>query len=230
MPRRPRILLPGFPHHVTHRGNRKTSIYIEAEDRRVYLEMLQKYCECYRTRIYSYCLMTNHIHLVAVPETRTSLSRCMHDLHGHYAQLFNHKYRVTGHLWEERFYACVLDADHLWNAVRYVEQNPIRSRMIEIAEDYPWSSAAAHCGLKEDKVLDKSFPPNGLISNWSNWLSSDLPVNDTEQIRNATRRGIPCGSKSFLTELESMLKIPLLPRKRGRTLSTLMQPLNLVPD
>ena len=106
MPRRRRIIFPGLPHHVTHRGNRKTAVYSDDEDRQFYLKQLQKFNDMHQIDIYSYCLMHNHIHLVAVPETKQGLSRFMHDLHGSYATYFNVKYRLSGHLWQERFYAC----------------------------------------------------------------------------------------------------------------------------
>ena len=216
MPRRRRIIFPGLPHHVTHRGNRKTAVYSDDEDRQFYLKQLQKFNDMHQIDIYSYCLMHNHIHLVAVPETKQGLSRFMHDLHGSYATYFNVKYRLSGHLWQERFYACALYNDHLWNAIRYIEQNPVRARIIRVAEQYPWSSAAAHCGLKSDVILGESFTPLHLMENWSQWLASRLSDDDLERIRSATWKGIPCASTAFLQELESLLGIPLLPHKPGR--------------
>ena len=128
MPRRPRLILPGFSHHVTHRGNRHADIFCEEADYCFYLEKLSRYLRKYPLRLYSYCLMTNHVHLIPVPESRSALSLCLHDLHGLYADYFNRKYRLSGHLWQERFFACVLDESHLWNAFRYVERNPVRAR------------------------------------------------------------------------------------------------------
>lgn len=208
--------MPGFPHHVTHRGNRKSNVFIDEADRKFYLDNLLDYSEKYKIRIYSYCLMTNHIHLIPVPESRSSLSQCLHDLHGRYADYFNRKYDLVGHVWQERFYACVLDESHLWNAVRYVEQNPVRAKMVENAEDYVWSSARPHCGLVEDPVLDRNFPPAGLIPDWRLWLQPELSVQELEKIRNATSKGIPYSSEGFMKELEMLLGIPILPRKRGR--------------
>lgn len=216
MARRARIVVPGFPHHVSQRGNRKANVYLDREDRQFYLSALKEYSSAYGTELYSYCLMTNHIHLIAVPEAKELLSRCMHDLNGHYAGYFNKKYGHNGHLWQARFYACVLDTDHLWTAVRYVEQNPVRAKMVAVAEEYPWSGAAAHCGLKEDPLLSKRFPPNGLVVDWSAWLKTGLPDEDLRVIRDSTWKGIPCGTAAFLESLESLLGISLVPRKRGR--------------
>ena len=160
--------------------------------------------------------MTNHIHLIVVPETKPGPSRCLHDLHGRYAAYFNQQYSLDGHLWQERFYACALDSEHLWNAIRYVELNPVRARIVPVAKDYPWSSAAAHCGLKSDPILDRQFPPEVLRQGWSDWLAKGLPEDDLEHIRQATWKGIPCSSDSFLRQVETMLGVPLLPRRPGR--------------
>ena len=216
MPRRRRIILSGFPHHVTHRGNRKGSIFLEREDRLFYLTKLREYSSHYQVRIFSYCLMTNHIHLIALPESQSGLSRCMHAVHGTYSCYFNRKYQLVGHLWQERFYACILEGTHLWNAVRYVEQNPLRAQIVQEAADYPWSSAAAHCGLRRDPILDPNFPPEGLIADWRVWLLTGLTDEVLQQIRTSTWKGVPCGSRAFLKELERLLDVPLLPRKRGR--------------
>lgn len=220
MPRRPRLILPGFPHHITDRGNRRAPIFREDADRRFYLSKLLKYSQIYELRLYAYCLMNNHVHHIAVPPTREAASCCMHDLHGVYANYFNRKYGQIGHLWQERFFACVLGDSHLWNAVRYVERNPVGGHLVEHAEDYRWSSARAHCGLVDDPVLDPDFPPQGIIPDWRIWLDNELAEEDLKDIRTATRKGIPYASESFIRELERLTGIPLLPRKRGRPASS----------
>jgi len=142
--RRARVTIPGLPHHITQRGNRRTNIFLEAEDRHLNLELLREYSQRHRLRLWAYNLMTNHTHLIAVPETESAMSRTMRDTHGAYASMFNRKYRSTGHLWQARFYSSVLDDEHLGHAIRYVEHNPVRAGMAHRAEDYPWSSAGPH--------------------------------------------------------------------------------------
>ena len=105
---------------------------------------------------------------------------------------------------------------HLWNAIRYVECNPVRGGLVGKAEDCVWSSAPAHCGFQKDRLLDPAFPPTGLISDWSNWLAPELPDSDLEKIRSATWKGIPYASRAFTEELESLLGLNLLPIKQGR--------------
>lgn len=216
MPRRRRLVLPGFPHHVTQRGNHRAKTFREKADYHFYLDQLSKYLEKYEIRLYSYCLMSNHVHLILVPNSRQSLSKCLHDLHGLYADYFNGKYGVSGHLWQGRFFSCVLDDSHLWNAIRYVERNPVRSGLVTRAELYPWSSAPVHCGLKENRLLDGNFPPAGLIPDWKRWLNLDQPESELEEIRKSTWKGIPYASKALTEELETLMGIRLLPRKKGR--------------
>jgi len=97
--------------------------------------------------------MTTHIHMVAVPESETSLALVLRDTMVFNAVYFNRKYGFTGHLWQARFYSCVLGESHFWRAVRYVERNPVRAKMVLRGEDYRWSSAAAHCLRQEDPML-----------------------------------------------------------------------------
>ncbi len=144
MARLKRIVVPGLPHHITQRGVRRADIFLEPEDRQVYGRLLVAACEQYSLVSQAYCWMTNHIHLIAVPTYETSLAFVMRDTSGLYAIYFSN-YVFSGHLWQARFYSCVLDEDHFWSAIRYVERNPVRARMVGRAEDYRWSSARAHC-------------------------------------------------------------------------------------
>ncbi len=211
-----RIVVPGFPHHVTQRGNRQADVFTVDEDREAYLRFLKKYSERHGLNVWAYCLMTNHIHLVVVPEREKSLGLVLRDVHTVYAMRFNTRANLSGHVWQGRFHSCPMDGSHLWAAVRYVERNPVRAGLVQRAEEYQWSSAAAHCGLLHDIVLANDFPPAGVIDDWKEWLSGredDVSVND---IRRLTHTGRPCGSPEFITQLENLLKRTLGPKKRGR--------------
>lgn len=136
-------------------------------------------------------------------------------MHGEYAEYFNEKYEVTGHLWEGRFFSCVLDEWHFWQAIRYVERNPVRAGLVDRAENYEWSSAATHCGLRDDPLL-KAIPPlPGSFGDWSAWLAIEELDADLAEIRKGTRTGRPCGSELFLKDLERKLGRVLVPNKRG---------------
>jgi len=212
-----RIVVPGFPHHVTQRGNRCADIFETDQDRHAYLRFLKEYCEKRKLSVWAYCLKSNHVHLVAVPENASSLSEGLRDAHTVYAMYFNSRTHLSGHVWQGRFFSCALDESHLWAAVRYVELNPVRAALVECAEAYPWSSAAAHCGLYADPLLSSAFPPAGAVADWAEWLHE--PIADEEHtftsIRQQTHTGRPCGSRPFLEQLEQLLARTLRPKHPG---------------
>lgn len=104
MPRAARVVAVGAPHHITQRGNNRQGVFLVDEDRRFYLETLREDSRRYGLRILGYCLMTNHVHLVAVPEGDNTLARAMQRTHSRYAQRFNRLYGRSGHLWQNRFF------------------------------------------------------------------------------------------------------------------------------
>ena len=150
MPRLARTVFARVPHHITQRGNRREDVFFTEDDRKAYLNWLLEYCDQYSVDILAYCLMTNHVHIVAVPGTEDSLQRVLKPLHMRYAQRINRAHGWKGHVWQGRFFSSPLDEVYVWAAVRYVERNPVRAKMVRKAENYPWSSAAGHCKLKTD--------------------------------------------------------------------------------
>jgi putative transposase len=213
--RRARVNAAELPYHVTQRGNRRADIFLEAEDRHVYLELLREYSTQHRLRLWTYNLMSNHTHLIVLPETETALSATLRDTHGAYASTFNKKYGLSGHLWQARFYSCLLDDDHLVHAVRYVECNPVRAGLVDRAEDYPWSSALPHTLGIKDRYLDEGLPLLEWIENWSGWLAQADNENAFQSIRVATSTGRVCGSDEFIRRIEAGTGRCLRPRKRG---------------
>ena len=115
--------------------------------------LLMKYKGRYGLDIWACCLMTNHVHFVAVPRWGDSLARTMRDTHQAYSSWLNRRLRLSGHVWQGRFYSTALDESHLWAPVAYVERKAVRAGMAARAEEYPWSSAAARCGKRPDPLL-----------------------------------------------------------------------------
>ena len=134
----------GVPHHITQRGNNRQDVFLLDDDRRFYLETLRECSQRHGVTLLGYCLMTNHVHLVAIPERPDSLARALGQTHSCYAQGFNRRYGRTGHLWQNRFYSCPLGRTHLLRALLYVDLNPLRAGLVGRAEEYPWSSARVH--------------------------------------------------------------------------------------
>ena len=222
MPRIARVVVPGFPYHVTQRGNRREDVFYCNEDWRRYLELTLEYSIQFGLHIVAYCLITNHLHLVCVPLLVTSLAKVFKPVHSRYAQYLNNRLSICGRLWQGRFFSCPMDDDHLWAAIRYVERNPIRAGIVARAEDYPWSSAAAHCERRQDPILSplpELCPPQ--TSDWSSWLADPEDESLLARIRLHTRTGRPIGRDQFVEDLEFRLgrKVRALangrPRKRS---------------
>jgi len=219
MPRQARIVIPEIPYHITQRGNRREDIFFTDEDRELYLSWLHEYCEKHQVEILAYCLMTNHIHLVAIPATEEGLQRVLRPLHTRYAQRINRAKGWKGHIWQGRYFASGLDEAYTWAAIRYVERNPVRAKIVRKAERYPWSSAAAHCGQKEDSVLTKKRhwkKQKEQIEDWSAWLAEGDNTEQIKAMRNHIERGLPCGAAKFVKKLEQLVGRPLGYRLPGR--------------
>ena len=217
MPRLARSVFPDVPHHITQRGNRREDVFFEDKDRQVYLEWLGEYCDKWQVKILAWCLMTNHIHLVLVPTTEEGLQRVLKPLHMRYAQRVNRARGWKGHLWQGRFFSSPLDEAYTWTAIRYVERNPVRAGMVEKAEEYLWSSAAAHCGLIESPLLVRA-KMEGAISEdeWSDWLAVSEDEHATKLLRRNVEKGLPCGSDQFVASLEKLARRALRFRPQGR--------------
>jgi putative transposase len=158
--------------------------------------------------------MPNHIHLVGIPETAASLGETLRDAHTAYAVYRNRCEQCTGHVWQGRFFSCVLDEAHLWAAMRYVERNPVRAGLVATASDYRWSSAATHCGLRDDPLLTRLPSATAAVPDWAAWLAVD-DLATLDSLRRSTHTGRPVGSPEFLAHLEARLGRPVLPGKRG---------------
>ena len=217
MPRTARVVAVGVPHHLTQRGNNRQDVFLVDDDRRAYLKRLRQDCRDCGVRLLGYCLMTNHVHLIAVPERPDSLARALRRAHSTYALGFNRRYRRSGHLWQNRFFSCALGADHLTAALLYVDSNPVRAGMVGDAIGYPWSSAAEHAlGAGGDLVDWDLWREVRGVGAWDEALGRP-PAQDFEQkLRSATFAGLPLGNEGFVNELERRAGRMLRPGKRGR--------------
>jgi len=217
MPRKNRVLFPGVPHHITQRGNHREQVFFENGDPEFYLSLLHANTRMRDVAVFAYCLMPNHVHLVVVPSDSDGIHRSLKAVHSQYAQRINRMRNSSGHLWQGRYRSSPLDANHFVNAVRYVERNPVEAGMVATAEDYLWSSAAAHCGLREDRILESRQRSSLLsgIANWSSWLARGVPDDCRDTLRRHERRNLPCGSSEFVAMLERAAGRELRPKARG---------------
>jgi putative transposase len=155
MPRLPRIVVPGLPHHVSQRGNHGQIIFRTDTDRRVYLDLFSQQAKLNGLRLLGYCLMNNHVHWIVVPEEPDSMAIVFKRVNSCYSRYFQTLMTRTGQLWKNRYYSCPMSERHLNVAMLYVERNPVRAGLVSKATDYPWSSARAHAlGFDVDERRD----------------------------------------------------------------------------
>ena len=160
-------------------------------------------------------LETTHVHLIAVPDNKGSFAEAIGTTHSQYAMAFNERYKTQGHLWHSRFFSCVLDEVHFWNAIRYVELNPVRAGLVARAQDYPWSSARVHCGYIESSILSGQLILTRPNAEWSTWLEQGNASGVDDELRRQTLSGLPYGTADFVRSLEVEVGRPLTRRKPG---------------
>jgi putative transposase len=216
MARLPRLVLPGIPHHITQRGNRRERTFFEDGDYALYLDLLADAAGRAGVEIWSYCLMPNHVHIVATPDDADGLWRTFRYVHRHYTGFINARMRVTGHLWQGRFSSVAMDESHFVTALRYIALNPVRARLVARAADWAWSSTRALIAGVDDHVVTVT-PALERVGDFASFLGQDFDeVQTYAALRKAESVGRPIGSEGWLAEMEARSGKQLVPGKRGR--------------
>lgn len=215
MARMPRVVVPLCPHHVTQRGSRRQPTFFRDDDYRVYLRLMAERCRRAGTRVWAYCLMPNHVHLVMVPSHQDGLRAALGEAHRRYSRIVNLRMDWQGHLWQERFHSVPVDERHLLAAVRYVERNPVAARLCAHPRDWPWSSAPAHLQGRDD-VLVEVGPMLSRVSDWGAYLAGPGDEDIGARLSRHARTGRPLGDARFVERLERITGRVLTPRPSGR--------------
>jgi putative transposase len=205
MPRKARAVAVGYPHHITQRGNNRAPVFFDDQDRLTYLSLLERYSKKYLVNVWAYCLMDNHVHLLAVPDEPESFARGIGVVNMTYTQYVNRKYQRVGRIWQSRFFSAVVDTDkYTWAVARYIEKNPIVAGLVKFAEAYEWSSARFNLQGKPDSLLAKSawLEPSDRERYGSFLLDDDKRV--STMIGQATRSGQPICESSELAKWEAL--------------------------
>jgi putative transposase len=225
MPRKARLILRNTPHHVVQRGHNRAAVFIEEADYRYYLNSLKEWKRNLSIKVYGYCLMTNHVHLIVEPgEDEQSLGRLMKRLAGRQTRYVNHLERRTGSLWEGRYKSSPIETTaYLLACCRYVELNPVRAGMVAVPGDYPWSSYRQKVGLDTPKWLDDDVSFQALSAHqesrqrrYRDYVAGDISDKEQLFIQQALQRGQVTGGSRFIEEVEQRLGIRLEQRGRGR--------------
>jgi putative transposase len=221
MARLARSTVSGYPHHVVQRGNYDQLVFETDTDYRRYLDWLREYTVRYGVDIWAYCLMPNHVHFICVPKADGALARTFNTTHMRYAQYFNGKREVAGHLWRARFMSCALDEPSVFEEVRFVENNPVRAGIAPLAEDYPWSSARNHVTGAPDPLLNGRSSLENAVPDWREYLKGRGEEAILRRVRDHLKTGRPAGGPDFVHELEGLLgrRLEALPRGRPRKIA-----------
>jgi putative transposase len=215
MSRLARIVVPGCPHHVTQRGNRREPIFFEDGDQEVYRDLLAEQTAKHRVGVWAYCLMPNHVHLILAPGDEAGLGRAVGEAHRRYTNFINTRGRWTGHLFQSRFNSVAMDEDHLVAAVRYVSLNPVRARLVAAAKDWPWSSVRAHLAGADDELVQVG-PVLERVERFADLLDAGPDEPAFVALRLSEGSGRPLGNADFIAGLEGLLGRPVARRAPGR--------------
>ncbi len=216
MPRRARFIIPEYLYHLTQRGNNRQTVFHENKDYILYLKRLEEYSQKYGVKIYAYCLMPNHVHLIAKPLYKDSFARMFLSLNMRYAQYFQKKTNGCGHVWQGRYFSCLLQGSHICAAIRYVEVNPLRANLVKVLWDYHWSSARFHLGVKYKWITLSSVDEYVDIDNWREYLSMEEEGFFLDSIRNATKKNLILGNQEYILGIEKRYNQKILPNPMGR--------------
>lgn len=188
-------------------------IFFSDEDRAAYINFLAEQGERFGVHYLAWCLMTNHIHLIAVPEQESSLALGIGEAHRRYTRRINFREGWRGYLFQGRFHSCPLGGHYLLAAVRYVLRNPVRACIVGTPWDYNWSSARWLVGMASDDPLAISSELLDDVDDWPAFLNRDQ--GSLSQIRKHTQTGRPLGSEQFIKSIEKLTGRGLRPKKRG---------------
>lgn len=224
MPRHPRLVLIGYPHHIILRGNNRSAIFYNDADKHFFIAYLLGAKGKTNSKIYAYCLMTNHVHLLIEPTDEHGLGNMIQSLGRKYVRYINQTYGRTGTLWEGRFKSSPVSKDAYFLACcRYIELNPVRAGMVKQPKDYVWSSYNFRAEGKRDKVLDEDPIYKSLgktaeerQSKYKEWFRKSISEDELNLIRLATQKGGVIGNREFLDKISKSLGKSVTLRPRGR--------------
>ena len=225
MPRMGRVILPNYPHHVVQRGHNRKVVFAGEADFRRYLDDLRELRDLYEVRVYAYCLMTNHVHLLLAPgESVTGMGKLMKGLAARATRYRNKLEGRSGTLWESRYKSSPVQSEqYLLACCRYIELNPVRAHMIEEPGEYLWSSYRQRVGIDEDNWLDRDPCYMGLAETeserrqyYNRFILDSIPVRELTVIRKALQRGQLTGNIKFVNEVEKILGRRVEFRGQGR--------------
>jgi putative transposase len=228
MGRQPRLVADGLVYHALNRGNNRARVFFHDADFQQFLDALAQTKQRYPFRLYAYCLMENHLHLVLEPAAGQNISRIVQSLTVAHTWHYHKASATSGHVWQGRFKSPVVSTDeHLLTVMRYVESNPLRAGMVSDLSCYPWSSYGVHGLGRPLPVVDEAplWASLGKTEEarqryWHRWLHTPLTAAELAAVRHSVTSGRPYGSASWVEQMAACLGLDLAPRRRGRPRKT----------
>ncbi len=214
MARLARVVIPGIPHHIIQRGNRRQQTFFNDADYLEYIDLMSHWCKYYGVDIWAYCLMPNHAHLIAIPSGEDGLKLAIGEAHRRYSRMINFRNNWRGHLWQGRFSSYPMDENYTLAAARYIEMNPVRAGLVESVREYPYSSARAHLDNRNDKLVNAKALLD-IVGNWPDFLQVAEDDNRLKDLRSHENTGRPLGTNKFISRLESKVGRTLARKKPG---------------
>jgi putative transposase len=231
MARQARVVVPLTPHHVVQRGNRRQQTFFSDADYLAYLDIA---AECFGragVEVWAYCLMPNHVHLIATPSTSEALAEAVGSAHLKYTRLINRREEWTGFLWQGRFASFPMDEHYLMTCARYVGLNPVRAGLTKRAIDWRWSSVRAHVEGRADPLLTARPLAERLGESVAGFFDVDVDEDAAQRLRRASATGRPVGAREWLEALEvqigRLLQTPVMGRPgEGTCTSSYVSPVS----
>lgn len=215
MPRIARGFVGGLIYHVLNRGNDGKKVFHKEKDYKAFIDLFKEAKNRYCVKIFGYCLMPNHFHLVLAPHTGKELSKLMQWLLTSHVRRYHRHYGSTGHVWQGRFKSFIIQEDnHLLTVLRYVERNPVRAGLVGGAKDWLWSSHRERIGEKPRLLLDEI--PMELPQDWQRYVDEPLTEREVEELRQSVHRQRPYGNPSWQIQISKEFGLESTLRPRGR--------------
>jgi putative transposase len=215
MPRISRGLVDESIYHVINRGNGGQIVFHKDKDYEAFIELMKEAKSRYEVKIFSYCLMPNHFHIVLMPHHAEDLSRWMQWLMTSHVRRYHRHYETSGHVWQGRYKSFLIQKDnHLLIVMRYVEGNPKRAGLVNSAKEWLWSSCQESLGMRKRILIDTI--PLDLPKAWEVYVNEPITTKELERIRQSVIRQAPYGDESWRLQLSKDLGLESTIRPIGR--------------
>lgn len=224
MARQPRLIVPGYPHHVIQRGNNRQPIFVDDADRQKLLGLLAEHAQRTQVAVHAYVLMDNHVHLLMTPETAEGIPQLMQAVGRSYVRSFNNRHGRSGTLWEGRYRSSLIETErYLLACMVYMDLNPVRAGMVGAPSEHEWSSHRHYIGQRVDKLVT----PHALFWSLGNTpfareaayrelAMEGVGVSQQESLTRSVLTGWTLGSSAFVQSLQESTQRRLVPGKAGR--------------